>query len=109
MYYGYSIISGKEKSNYIKGGDYTRVNSPAEFVSSETCNFTVMRMHSERKRIMEIDNMLKAVEEEYTELSKSVTTASAVVKEYIKQRIIELQEQLDSLEHEKRQLLAAAC
>lgn len=109
MYYGYSIISGKEKSNYIKGGDYTRVNSPAEFVSSETCNFTVMRMHSERKRIMEIDNMLKAVEEEYTELSKSVTTASAVVKKYIKQRIIELQKQLDSLEHEKRQLLAAAC
>lgn len=109
MYYGYSIISGREKSNYIKGGDYTCVNSPAEFASSETGNFMVMRTHSERKRILEIDNMLTAVAEEYKELSRSLLTASEAVKSYIEHRIIELQDQLDSLEHERRQLLSVAC
>ena len=109
MYYGYSIISGKEKSNYIKGGDYTCVNSPAEFASSETGNFTVIRTHSESKRILEIDDMLAAVAEEYKELSRTIITASEVVKEYIKHRIMELEAQLDSLESERRQLLAAAC
>lgn len=107
MYYGYSIVSGKEKSNYIKGGEYTGVISPAEFASNENNNFSVMRTHSERKRISEIDDMMNTVTEEYTELSKNIATASEAVKVYIKHRIGELQQLLILLENERRQLISA--
>ncbi len=107
MYYGYSIVSGKEKSNYIKGGEYTGVISPTEFASNENSNFSVMRTHSERKRISEIDDMLNTVMEEYTELSKNIITASEAVKVYVKHRISELQQLLVLLENERRQLISA--
>lgn len=108
MYYGYSIASGKEKNNYIRGGEYVGVHSPAETVSSQTGNFTVMRVHSERCRILEIDDLLAAVNEEYTALSRSVVTASDAVKEYVRVRISELQKTLEALEAERRMLLTAA-
>lgn len=108
MYYGYSIISGKEKSTYIRGGEYAGVNAPAETVSSQTGNFTVMRTHSERGRISEIDSLLAAVNEEYIALSRSVITANDTVKEYVRIRINELQEKLEALEAERRTLLSAA-
>ena len=108
MYYGYSIASGKEKNNYIRGGEYIGVNSPAETVSNQTGNFTVMRIHSESCRILEIDDLLSAVNEEYIALTQSIITASDAVKEYLRVRISELLRKLEDLEAERRMLLTAA-
>lgn len=108
MYYGYSIISGKEQSNFIKGGEYNNINYPAENFDGDTGNFTVMCNHSERKRILEIDSMLIAANEEYIALSRSIINASDAVKDYVQLRIIELRASLEALELERKQLLAEA-
>lgn len=108
MYYGYSIISGKERPNYIRGGEYNGLNSRTEIASSETGNFMLIRIHSELERILEIDEMLMAANEEYISLSRSIIDASDAVRAYVQIRISELRASLDALELERKQLLAEA-
>lgn len=108
MYYGYSIISGKERSNYIRGGEYNGLVSCTEVASSETGNFMLIRIHSEKERILEIDEMLIAANEEYISLSRSIIDASDAVKAYVQIRISELRTCLNDLELERKQLLAVA-
>lgn len=110
MYYGYSIISGRERSNYIKGGEYTGVvNSFPERASKETGNFMILRNHHKRTRINEIDDLLLAANEEYISLSRSIITASDAVKDYVKVRIDELRRMLESLQTERKLLISEKC
>ena len=108
MYYGYSIISGKERSNYIRGGEYNGLKSPNEVESNETGNFMLIRGHSEGKRILEIDEMLISVNDELLALSRSIIDASDVVKTYLMMRMKDLQSSLEALELERKHLMASA-
>ena len=107
MYYDYGVIFSADQPNCVRNGDYNGAASPyqAENVTS-TGTFTVMRNHSQRERIIEIDDRLLAAGEEYLALSGNLSTASETVKTYVQDRIVELKDMLLSLERERSRLLA---
>ncbi len=108
MYYGYNIISGKDKPGYILGGEYRDTPSPSESDRSSIGSFIVMYTQSSKDRIRGIDDMVAAAEDECSSLSLSAAAANDAVKVYVLIRITELQSKIEALEEEKRLLISEA-
>ena len=107
MYNNYGI-SLADAPNCVRSGEYNGVESPYLTSDNQSGNFAVIRNHSQRERILQIDDQLIAVTDEYKALSGNLSTASDAVKDYIQTRIAELKASLDSLELERSRLLAVA-
>ncbi len=107
MYNNYGI-SLADAPNCVRSGEYNGVESPYLTSDNQSGNFAVIRNHSQRERILQIDDRLIAVTDEYKALSGNLSTASDAVKDYIQTRIAELKASLDSLELERSRLLAVA-
>ncbi len=107
MYNDYGVIFETGQPNCIRSGDYNGMASPYQpTMDNATGNFTVMRNHAQRERIIEIDDRLISANEEYRALSSSLSTASDAVKDYIQDRIVELKASLSALELERTRLLS---
>ena len=105
MYSNYGITL-TDAPNCVRSGEYNGVESPYLSCDNQTGNFAVIRNHSQRERILQIDAQLIAVNEEYKALSGNLSTASDAVKDYIQTRIAELKDSLNALELERSRLLA---
>lgn len=107
MYNNYGITF-TDAPNCVRSGEYNGIESPYLTSDNQTGNFAVIRNHSQRERILQIDDRLIAVNEEYKALSGNLSTASDAVKDYIQTRIAELKASLNDLELERSRLLAIA-
>lgn len=107
MYNNYGVPL-TDAPNCVRSGDYNGMESPYLTSDNQSGNFAVIRNHSQRERILQIDNMLIAVSDEYKALSGNLSTASEAVKDYIQTRIAELKASLNALELERSRLLAVA-
>lgn len=108
MYYNNGVLYDTNQPNCVRSGDYNGMMMPGQTADNQSGNFTVIRNHSQRMRILEIDDQLMAANEEYKALSGNLLTASDVVKGYIQMRITELKDSLTALELERSRLLAVA-
>ena len=107
MYNNYGITLADAPS-CVRSGGYNGMESPYLASDNQSGNFAVIRNHSQRERILQIDDQLIAANEEYKALSGNLSTASEAVKDYIQTRIAELKESLNALELERSRLLAIA-
>lgn len=107
MYNNYGITMTGAPS-CVRSGEYNGIESPYLTSDNQSGNFAVIRNHSQRERILQIDNQLIAVNEEYKALSGNLSTASDAVKDYVQTRIAELKASLTALELERSRLLAIA-
>ena len=108
MYFNYGIVAGTDQPNCIRSGDYNGIASPYQSAEHQTGNFTDIRHHAQRERILEIDDQLIAATEECKALSGSLHTTSEAVKMYVQTRISELKSSVTALELERSRLLAIA-
>jgi len=107
MYYNYGVTM-TNAPNCVRSGEYNGVESPYLTSDNQSGNFAVIRNHSQRERIHQIDDQLIAATDEYNALSGNLSTASDAVKDYIQTRIAELKDSLTALELERSRLLAVA-
>ena len=107
MYSNYGITY-TDAPNCVRSGGYNGMTSPYLTSDNQSGNFAVIRNHSQRERILQIDDQLIAANEEYKALSGNLSTASDAVKDYVQTRIAELKASLTALELERSRLLAIA-
>ena len=107
MYNNYGVTMTGAPS-CIRSGEYNGIESPYLTSDNTSGNFAVIRNHSQRERIHQIDDQLIAATDEYNALSGNLSTASDAVKDYIQTRIAELKDSLNALELERSRLLAIA-
>ena len=107
MYNNYGVTFANSP-NCVRSGEYNGIESPYLTSENQSGNFAVIRNHSQRERIHQIDDQLIAVNDEYRALSGNLSTASDAVKDYIQARIAELKDSLNALELERSRLLAIA-
>lgn len=105
MLYDYGVIVKTQQPNCVRSGEYNGIASPYHCLEDTAGNFTVMRNHAHRDRILEIDDKLISANEECRALSGSLATASDAVKGCIQARIVELKNSLSALEMERNRLL----
>ena len=108
MYFNYGIVVGADQPNCVRSGDYNGIASPYQSAEQQTGNFTDMRHHAQRERILEIDDQFFAATEECKALSGSLHNTSEAVKMYVQTRICELKSSVTALELERSRLLAIA-